>query len=234
MKEENYEKLLHINTSKIESRMDNKTIYNRYEPTPYKALIKLFDEYKAGIEDHFVDFGSGKARFAFLVNFLFDSACTSVEICEDFHKMALTNKKNYRPRSPASKERLFFVNCPAEKYQVSGFENKFYFFNPFALSIFISVVNNIYRSVEERPREVDIILYYPSYEYIEYLENRTNFHLYKEVFLDDSKNDPRERFVIYRLGEDKPIYDDCFTSICIKSVYRRDLMIFQKYKKRSL
>ncbi len=31
----------------------------------------------------------------------------------------------------------------------------------------------------------------------------TNFHLYKEVFLDDSKNDPRERFVIYRLGEDK-------------------------------
>lgn len=141
MKEENYEKLLHINTSKIESRMDNKTIYNRYEPTPYKALIKLFDEYKAGIEDHFVDFGSGKARFAFLVNFLFDSACTSVEICEDFHKMALTNKKNYRPRNPASKERLFFVNCPAEKYQVSGFENKFYFFNPFALSIFISVVN---------------------------------------------------------------------------------------------
>ena len=96
------------------------------------------------------------------------------------------------------------------------------------------IVNNIYRSVEERPREVDIILYYPSYEYIEYLENRTNFRLYKEVFLEESKNDPRDRFVIYRLGEDKSIYDDCYSNICIKSVYSRDLMIFQKHKKRSL
>ena len=234
MREENYEKLLHINTSRAETRMDTKKIYNRYEPTPYKALIKLFDEYRAGGEDHFIDFGSGKARFAFMVNFLFDSSCTSVEICEDFHKTALANKKTYRPRNQASKDRLFFVNGPAEKYQVSGFENKFYFFNPFALNIFICIVNNIYRSVEERPREVDIILYYPSYEYIEYLENRTNFRLYKEVFLEESKNDPRDRFVIYRLGEDKSIYDDCYSNICIKSVYSRDLMIFQKHKKRSL
>ena len=58
MREENYEKLLHINTSRAETRMDTKKIYNRYEPTPYKALIKLFDEYRAGGEDHFVDFGS--------------------------------------------------------------------------------------------------------------------------------------------------------------------------------
>ena len=34
MREENYEKLLHINTSRAETRMDTKKIYNRYEPTP--------------------------------------------------------------------------------------------------------------------------------------------------------------------------------------------------------
>lgn len=234
MHEQNYEKLLHINTTKIETRMDKKKLYNRYEPTPYEALITLFDEYRANNDDHFVDFGSGKARFAFLVNFLFNSYCTSVEISEDFHKMALSNKKNYRPRNISSKDKLFFVNGPAEKYQISSFENKFYFFNPFALSIFISVINNIYGSLEDQPREVDIILYYPSYEYIDYLENRTNFKLYKEIFLDKAKDDPRERFVVYRLGETKSIYDDCFTNISIKSVYYRNLTLFKDDKKRSL
>nr|WP_314277876.1 SAM-dependent methyltransferase [uncultured Peptostreptococcus sp.] len=219
MREQDYEKLLHINTSKSETRMDRFKIYNRYEPTPYEALISLFEEYKVEGKDHFVDFGSGKARFAFLVNFMFNSACTSVEISEDFHKMALVNKRKYRPKNALDKEKLFFVNSPAEKYQISNFENKFYFFNPFALPIFISVINNIHRSLEYCPREIDIILYYPPYEYLDFLENKTSFKLYKQVYLDKSTEDPRERFVIYRIGKEKFAYDDYSIDISTNSIY---------------
>ena len=47
----------------------------------------------------------------------------------------------------------------------------------------MNVVNNILLSVENTGREVDIILYYPSEDYIFFLENQTAFELKKEVRL---------------------------------------------------
>jgi hypothetical protein len=61
------------------------------------------------------------------------------------------------------------------------------------------VVNNILRSAVEHPREVDIILYYPSEDYIFYLENSTGFELIKEV--DLGKQNENERFLVYRFNQ---------------------------------
>ena len=152
MKESVIEKMLHINTSKAETRLDNIKYYSRYEPTPYEALEVLFKHYIVSDKDHFVDFGSGKGRFSFFVNFFLNCGCTSVEIIEEFHKKALLNFESYRKRNPKAIDKLFYVNEYAEKYEVSKFENKFYFFNPFSVNIFIAVVNQIIKSDRKSTR----------------------------------------------------------------------------------
>lgn len=55
-------------------------------------------------------------------------------------------------------------------------------------------------SVDKYYRPVDIILFYPSEDYIYYLDNNTAFTLKYEIKLDILyKTDNRQRFLIYRL-----------------------------------
>ena len=49
-------------------------------------------------------------------------------------------------------------------------------------------------------RDMDIIMYYPSTEYLDYLDYKTPFYFEKEIHLSDLyEKDPKEKFVIYTL-----------------------------------
>ena len=64
----------------------------------------------------------------------------------------------------------------------------------------IKVLNNILISVEEFPREIDLIFYYPSEEYIDYLENYTALTLKQEIPIHNLYLiDKRQKFSIYTL-----------------------------------
>jgi hypothetical protein len=64
----------------------------------------------------------------------------------------------------------------------------------------MKVINNILLSVEEAEREIELIIYYASDEYVHYLENQTAFELKEEISLVTEYNqDPFERFLIYQL-----------------------------------
>lgn len=218
MKEVYYEKLLSIDTIKAETRMDKNKLYNRYEPTPYEVLEKLLDAYEISDRDHLVDFGSGKGRVAFFLNYFTGAGVTGVELVTEFHDKSIKNHRLYRntntrtsnissdpkPNNNPHKSKIFFVNDYAERYAISKFENKFFFFNPFNKRIFISVVNNIIRSYEEHNRSIDIIMYYPSVDFIDYLEDKTVFnHLMDIDTTREShlKIDTREKISIYRIGD---------------------------------
>ena len=74
------------------------------------------------------------------------------------------------------------------------------YINPFSVQIFIKVVTNIIYSVVDEYRPVDLILYYPSDDYIYYLENYTIFQLIKEIKLNKHyEQDNREKILVYRL-----------------------------------
>jgi len=67
------------------------------------------------------------------------------------------------------------------------------------LSIAVHHLYHMLKSVEKHPREIDIILYYPISDYIDYLEIMTPFELHREIqvpHLYKINND--ERFLIYR------------------------------------
>ena len=111
----------------------------------------------------------------------------------------MENKKSFLKNHKKDKSKINFLNAMAQDYSIEKADNKFYFFNPFSVQIFSSVINNILLSVEENPRTVDLILYYPSDDYIYYLENNTAFYLEKEIEVQLlGKNDFRQKFSIYR------------------------------------
>ena len=193
-----YEKLFNIKTTGEQQGFYESHHYNRYEATSYTALETLFKEYPIKNTDTIVDFGCGKGRLAFYANYFFGSTVTGIEMNSNYFDTCINNKKTYSKNSNKNKDKINFINIFAEEYKISNFDNKFYFFNPISLQIFIKVLNNILISIENNPRSIDLILYYPSDEYIDYLDNYTAFVLKDEITISNFfKFDNRQKFLIY-------------------------------------
>ncbi|RFU68542.1 methyltransferase [Bacillus sp. V59.32b] len=201
MKQKDYDKLLNVKTEGDQKGFHKSLHYHRYEATPYRALEELFNIYKWNSSDRVVDFGCGKGRLIFYINYLSHATVVGVEMNETLYQEAVANRNRYLKKYKQSKDKIHLHYCFAEEYKIDPSDNRFYFFNPFSIQVFMNIINNILFSVEEERREVDLVLYYPSEDYIYFLENDTSFELKEEVilphFYEDNAN---ERFLIYRLA----------------------------------
>jgi SAM-dependent methyltransferase len=201
MKEQYYDKLLNIKTVGDQKGFNQSFHYHRYEPTPYGALEKLFTKYELKSSDRVVDFGCGKGRLNFYINYLYKATVVGIEMNELSYQEAVENQSSYLKKFKSSKGKIHFYCSLAEKYEIDPLDNRFYFFNPFTVPIFWKVINNILVSVEKSKRDIELVLYYPSEDYIYFLENHTSFELKDEVILPDLyEQNPNERFLIYRLA----------------------------------
>ena len=199
MKEQCYEELLNIKTLYTNDLESASIHYNGYEPTSYEDLNNFFIEYELKERDSIIDFGSGKGRLNFYLNYQFKCNVIGIEMNEDFHKQALINKERYLEKYDIKQDKINFICALAQEYEIKKADNKFYFFNPFSVNIFMQVLDNILGSIYQFKRGADIILFYPADEYIFFLEKYTLFSLVKEVKLSGFKYDKRERFVVYRM-----------------------------------
>ncbi|MER2123375.1 MAG: methyltransferase [Exiguobacterium indicum] len=204
MNEQEYDQRLRIETIEMQHLYGVFSHYNRYEPTPYAALGELCETYPFQKEDTVIDFGCGKGRLNFYLHDRFDCSVIGIEMNGQFYEDALRNMENYQSRRKRRSGSLRFEQTYAEQYTIPDEANKFYFFNPFSSQIFMKVIDHILNSVERSPRSVDLILYYPTDEYREYLERHTVFEQVDEIRLRDlyEKNHD-ERFVIYRFDPNK-------------------------------
>ncbi|MCA1066275.1 methyltransferase [Rossellomorea sp. AcN35-11] len=200
MKEEYYDDLLGVHTGKMQMGFHRSLHYHRYEPTPYKALVELFRQYELKRSDRVVDFGCGKGRLNFFIHHLFQATVIGIEMNREFYDEALENRENYLRKVKNNRNELIFHHCLAEEYKIHPRDNRFYFFNPFSVQIFMTIINNILFSVEESPRDVEIVLYYSSDDYVHYLEDHPLFILRKEVNLKgEYEKNEYERFLVYGL-----------------------------------
>ncbi len=174
--------------------------YHPYEATPYQALDTLFHQYEWTSEERIVDYGCGKGRLLFYLHYRFGLSGTGIEVSKKRCEEAEANLLRYREKNGGKPDSIQFKCCPAETYEVQLQDNRFYFFNPFAVHIFKKVVGQILLSIKQNPRPVELILYYPSVDYLEFLETHTPFEIYREIqvvgLYEENKN---ERFLIYRL-----------------------------------
>lgn len=199
MSEFKFEKKLGIRTSGLKDWHEDIIQYNRCEPTPYKALEKLFKHYQPQKTDRFVDFGCGKGRVAFYVHNRFNIPVTGIEGQEDILDEALENRRSYMQKLEDGPPLLRFMFGLAEEYSISPEDTVFFFFNPFSADVFYQVLKNILNSLEEAPRRADLILYYPFPAYEKIMELTPEFVLIDELIVPEAK-DAKDKFLIYRYG----------------------------------
>ncbi|WP_046176367.1 class I SAM-dependent methyltransferase [Domibacillus indicus] len=197
-----YDERLFIRTAGDQRGFPQLAHYHRYEPTPYEGLDQLFSRCELSANDRFIDVGCGKGRVAFYVHDRFQSFVTGIEMNPAFYEECLQNKIGYMKRRKRRRGIVEFQCLKAEEYEVKAEDTVFYFFNPFSVQIFRKVVQQILISMEQSPRRVTIILYYPSDEYIFFLQNETIFNWVDEIKLDNLyKKNENERFVLFQNHE---------------------------------
>lgn len=200
MGERKIDQALRIRTTGIREWRDRSVPYNRYEPTPYEALDTLFKHYKINRNARVVDFGCGRGRVSFYIHHRFHVPVKGIEVHELTYEEALDNKAGYRQAAGHIAAPIRFMYGLAEQYEIQPIDKVFYFFNPFAVQIFKRVVSNIMQSVQQHPRTVDIILYYPLASYKSFLKKSTPFKLIAKVKVPGAL-DQKEKFLIYRYGK---------------------------------
>lgn len=192
-----YDKKLNINTRGIRSWGRN-SLYHRTESTPYLALESFAKEYKFNETDRLVDFGAGKGRVSIYIHNKLNLNVTGVELNNLTYKDAIKNVNNYLYKYGHCKNVNLSIQLEsAENYKIKKDDNKFFFFNPFNVVIFERVIDNIVENAIKNNKEVEIILYYPTKKYVNFLNTNNNFKLVKQIKTHGSIF-PKEKISIYR------------------------------------
>src|SRR4051794_38874109 len=118
MKEQDYDDLLNIKTVGDQQNFNKSIHYHRYEPTPYKALEQLFNHYELKSSDRVVDFGCGKGRLNFYIHHLYSATVVGIEMNETYYQEAVENKTSYLKKAKNSKDKIHFLCCLAESYEI--------------------------------------------------------------------------------------------------------------------
>ncbi|WP_227394811.1 SAM-dependent methyltransferase [Jeotgalibacillus aurantiacus] len=189
---------LRIKTGDLLELVSSSSHHNRYEATPYEALEALAEEMDLHDAAGIVDYGCGKGRVSFYLHHRFGVNVTGIELNPRLYQMALENQASYLRKFGKRRGSIQFERGLAEDYEVRNDQSLFYFFNPFSVQLFSSVVSRIMASVSQSPRKVSIILYYPTMEYLDFLGDQTPFQLKKELKIPIlSEQNEHERFMIY-------------------------------------
>lgn len=172
--------------------------YFRTESTLYMDLDLFLEEYDLLPNPKLIDFGSGKGRIIYHLNNKLNIAATGIEINKTAFQHLLDNQMRYTEKFPALAKKVSIYEMKAEDYLIQPEDNTFYFFNPFTINIFRKILKNIQESLEKYPRIVDIVFYYPGFDYIDYLDKYSDFHLIQTIKTLKYDINNRECFKVFR------------------------------------
>ena len=196
-RENTWDKLLQIKTTGRDDSNSDQYHYP-YEPTPYIVLERLANSGLIRKKDVVLDYGCGKGRVDFFLSYQTKAKTIGIEYDERIYQTAMDNHK-----TAVSRTKSEFVLARAEEYEVPTEVNRCYFFNPFSVELLRKVIARIMESYYENPREMFLLFYYPSEEYISYLMTVDGLEFYDEISCDDLFEgcNERERIMIFTLQE---------------------------------
>lgn len=198
MNEQQYDKLLNIQTTGAQYGFPKLAKYHRYEPTPYSGLEQLFEQYEMPPNARFLDIGCGKGRVPIYVYDRFQIPVIGIEMDQKFYTEATHNAEQYLKKAKKKQAPIQFLNIIAETYEFTKYDNVFFFFNPFSIHVFREFMNRLFESAALYPRTIDVILYYPSPNYMQFLLQELSLNSYLNIKLRHEKND-NERIVVFRI-----------------------------------
>ncbi|PIC64202.1 SAM-dependent methyltransferase [Sporosarcina sp. P13] len=198
MDEQVMDKRLHIKTAGMREWVHQLAHYNRYEATPYEGLDYLFANHEILKNGSLIDFGCGKGRVPIYVQSLYFLDTIGIEMSSVLYQDAMNNLMDYRQAFPKKKGKISFECILAERYKIPSDAATFYFFNPFSIEIFRSVIRNIVLSLRDTPRSAEIILYYPTTAYKLFLQGHPSFEMVARIPITHLQvHDENELFLVY-------------------------------------
>ena len=195
MNENQWDKLLRIKTSgRDDSKADQ--YYYPYEPTPYSVLERLANEEYIGKKNLLIDYGCGKGRVDFFLSYQTRCKTIGIEYDDRMFGVAMENRAG-----AVSSGRTMFYMENAEGYEVPAEADRFYFFNPFSVTVLRKVMGRIRESYYEQPREMLLFFYYPSDEYVSYLMTVDDLMFVDEIDCRDlfEGNNQREKILVFEM-----------------------------------
>lgn len=195
MTENEWDKLLKIKTSGRDDSHADDYRYP-YEPTSYDVLERLAKSGYICKKNTLLDYGCGKGRVSLFMAYQLKCHSIGIEYDDRIFARAVANKEN-----SASGSRVDFVCADAKEYIVPPLVDRIFFFNPFSVEILRTVLKRIYESYYTNPREIRLMFYYPSDEYIACLLQESELSFDDEIDCKDlfGGKDDRERVMIFVL-----------------------------------
>ena len=196
MNESKWDKLLRIKTTgRDDSRADQ--YHYPYEPTPYTVLERLANSGYVTKKNKLIDYGCGKGRVDFFLSYQTRCKSIGVEYDDRIHAGTLENQK-----IAVSGGRTEFILGSAENFEVPIDADRFYFFNPFSVSLLRKVMGKITESYYANPREMLLFFYYPSEEYVSYLMTKEEVSFLDEIDCRDlfEGDNRREKILIFEIN----------------------------------
>lgn len=184
------DRFLKIKTNGRDDSISNHVNYP-YEATPYITLQALSNSGYITKRDKVIDYGCGKGRVAFYL--AYSNKCNVIGVEYD---PRLYNAANKNKETALSGFRVNFVNENACSFEIPDDVTVLYFFNPFSKDVLNEVINKLKKSKKRNAREVKLIFYYPSKEYMEYIKNVEELIHLEDISLIDSFKEYSEREVL--------------------------------------
>lgn len=190
-----WEKQLGISTGAANFEKDDPN-HSRYEPTSYAVLQRLAESGYLTRDHVLVDYGCGKGRVGFFLNYALGLKTIGVEYSERLFHAAQDNLARYSGR----RQDVSFVLQSAEEYEIREADS-FYFFNPFSVKILEAVMRRILESYYDHPRRMQLFFYYATDPYISWLMTESPLEYAGEIDLQDlfHNEDSREKILMFRL-----------------------------------
>jgi SAM-dependent methyltransferase len=191
------DKFLKIKTNGRDDSQSN-FINFPYEPTPYCVLQALSNTDYITKKDKIVDYGCGKGRVDFYLAYATKAKMVGIEYDIRLYNRAMDNKDTC-----ICPNRVEFFHINASSYIFPDDATGAYFFNPFSVLILNDVIKKIKESKERNNREIKLFFYYPSDDYLIYLNEIENNDIIHLEDIDCSnmfkKNEEKEIISIFKI-----------------------------------
>jgi len=138
---------------KLEKDISSNSDATFYMSIPYIRLFKLFKILNLNKTNTLLDIGSGLGRVVLLSKNYNIKKAIGVELDNSLHKLALINSTKCNIKSSTETQ---FLNIDAVKY-LDNSPDIYIMFNPFGIQTLIHVMENIKKSIEDKPRKIKIV-----------------------------------------------------------------------------
>lgn len=172
-----------------------------YEPMPYAILDRLIRENVVTSNSKLIDFGSGKGRVAVYLAKKLGAYVWGIEYDA---KLIETANKNADICGVTNSVQFLHMDVKDTELDQFPSMNQCYFYNPFSIEIFCKVISKITKYVDLHKRSVELILFYPTLQYVRVLLKNRKITYVREVDLSEffGKNRARACIMCFEVKPD--------------------------------